>query len=1025
MFKLTSLRALLLSTHLSLAMVPLIVIGFVSYLVAANIIKQQSFNQLTAVNTNKQAAITSYFDNIRDQVTTYSHNLMVVDALHAFTEGYDNINTDNAFQPQNISEMRVALKAFYRDKFAEEFKRENDGESVDIDQLISKLDDNAVSLQYLYIATNSQPLGSKFKLTHADDKSRFSQAHAKFHPVLQEFQQAFGLYDLFLIDAATGHVIYTVFKEIDFASNLKTGAYAASSLGTVIKQLDQDGHKDNAALSDFTRYIPSYNAPASFIAAPIYDNDTVIGYLAFQIPIDRINLVMSLRAGMGESGESYLVGSDLLMRSDSYLDPEQHSVVASIRHPQTGAVDTQAAHAALAGNSGAEIITDYNNNPVLSAYAPIDILGLKWAILTEIDVKEAFAGIYTLRIFTVLFVLLIAGICTALAHTISRSIARPLIRLTAEAQRISDGSLDVDFKNGRTDEIGQLAQSLQEMQTKIKAVIQSEITPMVKQASLGNLTSRINTQSKTGFYLELATNLNQLIEVNADFLADSARVISAMAHGDLSCRATTHHEGSFAAVQKDLESMRSTLETIITQDVQTIINQASSGNLTGRISLDKKPGCYLNLAKGINQLVDINQAIIRDIGMITSAVSNGDLTARATQEYDGSFRELIQNIEGFQKKLDHVINGDIHSIVLSANQGNLKKRIDLSNKQGFYRTLAASINDLVATNDMIISDTSRVVGAIAQGDLTDRIITTYAGTFEELKENVNSTADTLSNIVQQIRHAAETVDSGVREISTGNMDLSNRTERQSASLEETSAAMEEMAASLETTAHSAEEASEKSQQSAKYAEDGGKVLNDAISAMEMINKASDKIAEIITVINDIAFQTNLLALNASVEAARAGDKGRGFSVVADEVRILAGRSATASREIEALIKDSCHKVREGRELVNRSGGVLTNIIGSVKEVNAIVDSMSSACDEQSQGLNEITKALMQIDENTQQNSAMVEETAAASTSLNEQTTSLFDLVKFFHLNENTHKAGTHNVDATNWRPAPNLLINSQ
>ncbi len=234
---------------------------------------------------------------------------------------------------------------------------------------------------------------------------------------------------------------------------------------------------------------------------------------------------------------------------------------------------------------------------------------------------------------------------------------------------------------------------------------------------------------------------------------------------------------------------------------------------------------------------------------------------------------------------------------------------------------------------------------------------------------------------------------------SGNTNLSQRTEEQAASLEETSSAMEEMTSTIQQNAGNSKQANSLAQSARDTAENGGRVVGEAVAAMEAINESSKKISDIIGVIDEIAFQTNLLALNASVEAARAGDQGRGFAVVADEVRNLAGRSATAAKEIKELIQDSSSKVEEGSGLVNQSGETLEEIVNSVKKVSDIVAEISTASEEQAAGIDEVNKAVIQMDELTQQNAALVEEAAAASESLGEQAESLERLIRFFNVGE--------------------------
>jgi methyl-accepting chemotaxis protein len=288
-----------------------------------------------------------------------------------------------------------------------------------------------------------------------------------------------------------------------------------------------------------------------------------------------------------------------------------------------------------------------------------------------------------------------------------------------------------------------------------------------------------------------------------------------------------------------------------------------------------------------------------------------------------------------------------------------------------------------------VGETRAVVSAAAAGDLGRRIsLTGKSGDVAELSRGVNELIDVMMNLVTQIKETAGEVQLAAEEISTGNGNLSQRTAAQAASLEETASSMEEMASTVRQTADNAAQANQLAIAACEQAEKGGAVVGAAVSAMNGINSSSSKIADIISVIDEIAFQTNLLALNAAVEAARAGEQGRGFAVVASEVRSLAGRSATAAKEIKALIQDSVARVSEGSRLVDESGQTLEGIVAAVRKVTTIVAEIASASREQSIGIEQVNKAVMQMDEGTQQNAALVEQAAAASESIVEQVHSL-------------------------------------
>lgn len=340
---------------------------------------------------------------------------------------------------------------------------------------------------------------------------------------------------------------------------------------------------------------------------------------------------------------------------------------------------------------------------------------------------------------------------------------------------------------------------------------------------------------------------------------------------------------------------------------------------------------------------------------------------------------------------------EVSSVMRFVAHGNLDQRMK-GEYTGEFAELQSALNtSLDIIGGRVIKDAVNVMSSMARGDLTQRMGDGLEGRYSELSASVNESLENLANIVSEINRVSESVDTGSSEISQGNTDLSRRTEQQAASLEETASSMEEMTSTVTQNAENASKANHLAISARDQAERGGDVVRDAIHAMDEINSASSKIADIIGVIDEIAFQTNLLALNASVEAARAGEQGRGFAVVASEVRNLAGRSATAAREIKDLIQDSGSKVEEGARLVNESGETLSVIVDSVKKVTDIVGEIAAASAEQSTGIRQVNSAITQMDELTQQNAALVEEAAVASESLSEQAQSMTELMSQFHV----------------------------
>lgn len=754
------IRGRLVATYLACGLLPMLAIATLSYWNsskgnqtigqhAAEDLQAKIQQQLVAVRDLKKAEITDYFSTIRDQVITLSEDVMVVDAMREMTTAFDAVVTERDLDAATIEEMRDDMRRYYDAAFAGEYRNQTGGKDPQASARMAGLPDATVALQHAYIFSNVNPLGNKHQLDSAEHETNYDALHAKYHPSLRGFLERFGYYDIFLVDAKSGDIVYSVFKELDYGTSLKNGPFASTNFGSVFQQANQSSDAGSSHLVDFNCYWPSYEAPASFIASPIFDGSEKIGVLIFQMPVDRINELMAREAGIGTTGETLLVGNDLRQRCNSARDPEKYSLVKSFRDASATKIDSETIRKGLAGETGIINTKNFLGEEVVSAYAPIELLGLKWAIVTEATTKEAYASIARMAETTasiqsslLWFSLIIVGLSSialvAVALLVTRSLIRPIDATVETLRDIAEGEGDLTRRldENQIGELGDLARNFNRFACRIHDIVR-QIS-----GNASTLSSASDQLSSSAAHLSAGATQSKTQSATVSSAAEELSInMQNMAHS------TEEMSNGIGTVAQAVEEMKQTILEIA-ENAERSAEVAGQAATAASVS-NAKVGDMGAAASEIGKVIEVIQDIAEQTNLLAL---NATIEAARAGEAGKGFAVVATEVKELAKQT-------------AAATDDIRTRIEV-----MQRSTGQAVDSIAEISEVIgrVNELSRMIAsAVEEQSITTQQISTHIGSTAELAQTVargvSESAEASREITENISH----VDGVLQETAAG------------------------------------------------------------------------------------------------------------------------------------------------------------------------------------------------------------------------------------------------------------------
>ena len=914
-------------------------------------------SKLAAIRDAKQVALQEYLQTIKAQSIDLAKNKLIVESMWALPNFFRNYIPEQNLEEADLNRMREELRRYWENEFTTNYQQLNGGTDPETEKYFSKLDDASIALQHAFIVNNPNPIGLKDAL-NKPDKTAYSRLHSELQPFIRDYLKTYEFYDIFLVDSQSSRVVYSVFKELDFGTSLVDGPFAETALGRIFQLANSADAPGEFFVEDFEPYWPSFDAPAAFTAVPIFEEtltgQTQLGVVIFQFPVDRFKNVMSDRSGLGETGETYLVGNDLRLRSDSFLDPQNFSIEISFARGTV--IDTAPVQAGLFGESGVGVVKNYLNQYVLSAWSPFTFEKFNWVIVSEMAVSEVLnprdeegAEFYASYV--------------ELNQYYDLSLIHP------DGEIFYTVAKDVDY------------------QTNILSgpYSESNLGRVVRQAMSTESISFIDFESYAPSGMAPAAFLvNPVLRASLQEEDDWQAFIKTWS-------GVQEGEGNTQLLVA-LQLSDSTLNEVMLQ--RTGLGETGESYLVGP---DFKPRTSTqdpnrNLASSLSGDVALNGADTEPVRLALEGQSdtglyqnyNGDwvLASFSPIEVHDQTWALITEIQASEVLRPVWILG---LVVLVLLLGVVALVVQLA--LFFSRNITQPV-----------SETALALQTIAE----EQDLTVQVGV--EQQDEIGQMAESMRQMVSQLNSALQHVELSSRQVqqessvleSTGRQ-LAEQSSSQAASLEEISSSMLELNAQTKHNHELSASANRESEQMSRQAQSSSEQVQRFSQMMAEIESSTENVTQITSLISEIAAQTRMLAINASIEAARAGVHGAGFAVVAQEVQELAAQTAESAEEISKVVGASVEKVQSGRQTLSEAQGSLEQIFGTTESVAEMMQMIRHAAQEQSQGIRQVNQALEELNQMTMENAQYSEVNAKSSSQLSKQAEELLAVVHQFRL----------------------------